>query len=159
MNPNPDTPEYSFTIEPIDEQDKKIVLANSMSFVKGATIIFSGVIIAMMLAIFFFGYNKEDLVIILLILVSILFLLLLIPLLMFLQVKKRLKNTCKIVETGTVTKQVKKEDDIGETVYSYMGTEIYASLPGNIKVGDRISIEHILNKKNKKSLFIKVEKL
>jgi hypothetical protein len=151
---------YSFTIEPVNDADKKIVLSGTRSFVKIAGIVFSVCVIPVMIVPFFTGnFKAEDAGLIVFIPLSILLFLYAVLLILFLQVKTGLKNRNKIVEKGLITKQEKEYDDSGETIYSFIGAVSYPSLPANIKVGDKISIEHTISIKNRKNLFIKVEKI
>lgn len=152
-------PEYSYTIELITDEDRRKVLSNTKRSIKGYCLIFSCIAALLTIPLFFLELSKEDLIEDLLIsLCTLLLVLLITTLIMFLRAKIGLRNKYKIVEKGIITKQDNGGDS--DTInYSYIGNNAYSSLPGNIIIGDRISIEHTLNKKKKKNLFIQVYKL
>ncbi len=70
-----------------------------------------------------------------------------------------LKNKFKIAEKGMITRQEIEYYESGETIFSYLGTEKHASLPGNIKIGDTVLVEHIINKNNVKVIYMRAEKI
>jgi uncharacterized membrane protein len=151
-------PEYSCTIELITDGDKKTILANTVRNLKFYCLVFSIFTFIATIPIFFTGLDKSDLKIGLFILCCLLFVLLSTTVVMFLQMRIGLKSKYKIVEKGVVTEQDNGGGDSEVTNYTYIGTQAFASLPGNINVGDKISIEHIY-KNNQKKLFIRVEKI
>jgi hypothetical protein len=151
--------EYSFTIEPINSEDKKYLLKNRKISLQYVCIGFSIIIFIIAMAMLPFGLTKADLEADLMIIAILLSIFLLTVFVLFVLQKTALKNKYKIIETGIVTKQETVIDDIGETKYTYLGTEVFTYVPGNIKPGDRISIEHSLTKKNRKNHFIKYRRL
>jgi archaellum biogenesis protein FlaJ (TadC family) len=151
--------DYSFTIEPINREDKRHLLENRKISLKYVSLGFSIIIIIIAIAMLPLGLTKADLEADLMIIAILLSIFLLTVLVLFVVQKIGLKDQNKIIETGIVTKQEMVIDDIGETRYTYLGTEAFTYVPGNIKPGDRISIEHSLTKKNRKNLFIKCRRL
>jgi heme/copper-type cytochrome/quinol oxidase subunit 4 len=151
--------EYCFTIESINREDKKHLLENRRISIKYICIGFSIIIFIIAIAMLPLGLTKDDLEADLIIIAILLSIFLLTVLVLFVHQKIGLKDKYKIIETGTVTRQQTVIDDIGETKYTYLGTEAFTFVPGNIKPADRISIEHSLNKKNRKNLFIKCRQL
>lgn len=152
-------PGYSYSIEPLTKEDTKAVWANTWFHIKVYCAVISVITVLLIIPLFFLEFSKEELLRYLLIAFSSLIIVqFLSALVMLLHTKGGLQHPNKIVEKGVVTKQDNSGDS--ETInYSYIGKHAYRSLPGHIKIGDRISIEHTLSKKNKKHLFIRAEKI
>lgn len=159
MNDTFYNPDYSFTIELVTMEDKRIIQAVTNNSIKYVCIGFLIIMVIIATALLLLGLSKEDLMADLLSILILFSIFLLIVAIIFLHTKIALANMYKIVENGVITKQEIEIDDLGQTICSYIGTKIFGFMPSNIKVGDRISIEHTLNKKMKKKLFIRVKKL
>lgn len=151
--------EYSYTVEPLNDEDRRRLWDNTKYDIKVHCIVFSAIAVIMAIPLFFLELDRTGLLKYLLaILCSLLIVLLLTALIMFVNMTIGLKSKYKIVEKGIVTGRDIGGGDSESVNYTYIGSNAYRSLPGNIAVGDRISIEHTLNKQNKKNLFIRVEK-
>jgi hypothetical protein len=159
-----ETFEYSFVIEPITHEDKKIALSPSRLGVKYVWHIF---IVLCGLVLFLAISGLINSVFIGLVSAFILLALLVYYLDYLIYRKPILKSNFKIIENGIITKQETVSDnDGGFYVRYYIGEQFFNILPYTmypqkieIKVGDKISVTHVLDKFNQKSFFIKLDKI
>lgn len=153
-------PEYSYTIEPLTEEDKRKIITR-MWFQLKSNLIAISIIILLLTSVIYIVSSSYNLLNYLLIAFFILILiLLLVGIITYSRIKTRLKDEFKVIEIGKITKQDARSGDSETVEYTYIGKNTYNSFyfGRDTKVGDKVCIQHTLTKKNKRNLFIQVEK-
>jgi hypothetical protein len=152
--------DYSYVIVSMNANDRKTVLKNARGNSLIDAIVFGVLAVFLIVVLLFMRFSKTDLIsYVCIILCSWLALATTFFVLHFLQAKKALQSGYKMVETGRITAMDAPSGDSEDTSYTYIGRRAYSMLPGNFVIGDRISVEHTVTQENKKSLYIRAEKL
>jgi hypothetical protein len=153
--------DYSYKIEALTDEDRKLATKNSYPFFKefGIIIIACTVFLFLLLS-FGLGFSKITFQITFLITSVLILIFCYIGLKSFLEVKKAIKSNKKIIETGYITKKETFEDEEGGfTSNFYIDEQKFTLFPNYFIEGDKILAKHVLDSNNKKVFLLKVEKI